>query len=435
MILPFKKKKLFVLSLDGTPHSFIKEAFENDIMPNFKDLAEEGSLISIYSTIPPVSSTAWATFMTGVNPARHGIFGFVDRNTNPLRRTILNASDLKEKTLWKRLSEKKKRCIVINVPVTYPPEPLNGILVSGFLGTNLEKITYPREFSSKLKEIGYIIDPDPRKSKDKEKFLNEILLAFERRKKLILSLIDKKWDFFMAHIMETDRINHFYWKDKEYEEKFLDFYKRVDDFLAEIISKIKNSELMILSDHGFCDIRYEVNLNEYLKREGFLNYKDGEDLEKIDHKSTAYSLNPGRVYINLKGREEKGSVDQKDYEYLREELKKVLLKFKDEERGEKIIERVYYREEIYNGPYITQAADLIALPKKGFDLKAGLEEGDIFYKTHLLGMHTFKDAFLFVRGKELKTNDNSMIDVTPTIFSLLNLDIPNALEGNNLIKE
>ncbi len=404
-------------------------------MPNFKDLAEDGSLISINSTIPPVSSTAWATFMTGVNPAKHRIFGFVDRNTNPLRRIILNASDLKGITLWKRLSIEGKRCVVINVPVTYPPEPINGILISGFLGVNLEKITYPPELSKKLKDIGYIIDPDPRKSRDKEKFLDEIFLAFERRKELILSLMNKKWNFFMAHIMETDRINHFYWKDENFREEFLDFYKKIDEFIAEILLKIKDSELIILSDHGFCDIKYEVNLNEYLRSEGFLTYKKGEDLEKIDPKSVAYSLNPGRVYLNLKGREDKGSVDFKDYENVREELKKVLLKFKDEETGERVIDKVYKREEIYNGPYLNQAADLIALPKNGYDLKAGFEEGNIFYKTHLLGMHTYKDAFLFVRRKELTANaDISIIDVAPTVFSLLNLDIPEMLDGNNLIK-
>lgn len=184
-----KRKKVFVLSIDGVSFSLLREAFAKGKMPEFAWLSREGGFVRMNSVIPTISSVAWATFMTGVNPGVQNIYGFVDLDRD-MRRTVPTSSDLKAKTLWERLSERGKQTIVINVPVTYPPKPVNGILVSGFLSPSLDRTCYPSAISHKLSDIGYIIDPDPWKAKnDKEGFLEDCFRALQVRRKVALGFL------------------------------------------------------------------------------------------------------------------------------------------------------------------------------------------------------------------------------------------------------
>ncbi|MFQ6032153.1 MAG: alkaline phosphatase family protein, partial [Candidatus Zixiibacteriota bacterium] len=207
------KRRVFVLGLDGVPYSMVSGlvAKGKGDWPNFANIFGKKSVVPMHSVIPTISSVAWSSFMTGKNPAKHNIFGFIDRVPNPFRIYIPTGKNMKSETLWEILSKNDKRVIVMNVPVTYPPRQVNGILVSGFLATDLEKATYPREISSILKDMGYIIDVDPWKAKeDKDQFLRDLFQALEKRIEVMFHFLEQeKWDFFMCHIMETDRINHF----------------------------------------------------------------------------------------------------------------------------------------------------------------------------------------------------------------------------------
>jgi len=260
-LLRSKRKRVFVLSIDGVPFSFLQEAFAKGKMPEYARLSRDGGFVRMNSVIPTISSVAWATFMTGVNPGRHNIYGFVDLDKG-MRRTIPTGRDLRAKTLWERLNGRGKRTIVINVPVTYPPKPVNGILVSGFLSPSLEKACYPPAISRKLAAMGYIVDPDPWKAKDdREGFLEDCFRALRARREVALELMrNEDWDFFMLHIMETDRVNHFYWDGYEdegspYHRRFWEFYGEVDRTIAEIHAALpKGCEFVVLSDHGFCGI-------------------------------------------------------------------------------------------------------------------------------------------------------------------------------------
>ena len=119
--------RTFVLGLDGVPFSFLKQQFNSGYMPNLASIAKDNDIKRINSVYPTVSSVAWTSYATGRNPAEHGIFGFIDRTPDPFTLKIPTAQDKKDKTIWKAFSEKKKNVIVINVPLTYPPETINGI--------------------------------------------------------------------------------------------------------------------------------------------------------------------------------------------------------------------------------------------------------------------------------------------------------------------
>lgn len=433
-------RKLFVLSIDGVPYSLVREALQKGRMPHFKRLIDEGSWVRMHSVLPVVSSVAWATFSTGTNPARHGIAGFVERDER-LNYVILTSRHLRAKSLWRRLSELDKRVIAVNVPTSYPPEPIEGIIVGDFLSPSLEKAIHPPSLAPLLKELNYIIDPEPRLAhRDKRAFLREVFRALRARSELLFRLLEhESWDFFMMHIMETDRIHHFFWEAKEdpqhpYHRDFWGFYARVDELIGQLAEALdSNTELIILSDHGFCGIRSEVDLNSYLEELGYLHFREGaETLKDLDPSSRAYSLTPGRIYINLKGREQMGSVSPQDVPKLLDELTQALYELKCS-HGEQVIHRVYRREELYQGPLLAQMAELIVHPNDGYDLKAGVHK-ELFSRSPRTGMHTYEDALIYIRGHGLKADEkNSIIDVTPTIFELMELEIPKELEGESFL--
>ena len=442
----FKGKKVLVIGLDGVPFSLLKGLSEEGKLPNWAKLLESGSFKRMNSVHPCVSSVAWATYMTGKNPGKHNIYGFVDRYPESMDVFIPTSRDMAGNTLWEILSQAGKRVVVINVPLTFPPREVNGILISGFLCTNIDKIAYPREVAGVLKEMGYRIDVDAwqaRKSLDK--FLEDLHLTLDKRIEAMFRFLEgEKWDFFQLHIMETDRINHFLWGlweegDAQYGPEFVKYYQKIDGILGRISACLDgDTRLIILSDHGFCGMKKEVFLNHWLQREGWLKFR-GEapkSVKDIHQESKAYSLIPGRIYVNLAGRESSGSVRFPDeYERIRAEMKGALLGMRDPDSGERIIEKVFKREELYRGPHYNEGPDLVAIPRNGYDLKGNLDKKELTYKGPLVGMHTYDDAFLFIKDVEVRRGDNQfgVMDVMPTILELMEVSPPEDLDGQALV--
>ena len=102
-----------------------------------------GTLLQMDTSIPDISSVAWTSFMTGSNPGRHGIYGFLDLQPNSYKIYFPNSRHIQSKTLWDVAGGAGRRSVVINVPSTYPAQPLNGVLISGFVAININKATYP----------------------------------------------------------------------------------------------------------------------------------------------------------------------------------------------------------------------------------------------------------------------------------------------------
>ncbi|MDP1853782.1 MAG: alkaline phosphatase family protein [Candidatus Omnitrophota bacterium] len=424
MLFGKNKKRTFVLGIDGFPYSFLQDRFIQENMPKLSSFTKQNLTKRMDSVYPVVSSVAWTSFATGQNPAEHNIFGFVDRTPNPFQITIPTARERRAKTIWQEFSAQGKKVIVINVPLTYPPEQVNGILTSCFLCTDINKSTYPADFSGYLKEKNYIIDVDAGLAKEnKRKLMDELFLATDKRFEIALELFkNKEWDYFQLHIMETDRLFHFFWNDLEMQGEYypdiIKFLAKLDTHIDELQNKLNDEDRFImLSDHGFCGINYEVQLNAWLKQQGLLKFTNGSTKLPEYHKDTVcYSLLPGRIFINLEGREEKGTVKKSEYQNIRKDIKNRLLNFTDPATNENIIDRVFFREEIYSGPYLDNAADIIAHPKRGYDLKGRTEKTDIFEKSHLNGMHTYDDAFIYAKNCDI-SKIKSIMDVKKAILT------------------
>ena len=441
-----RRKKVMVISIDGTPFTFLQRMMGEGYMPNLSQLTREGDLKEIRSAYPTVSSVAWSCFMTGQNPARHGIFGFVDRQPGSMKTYIPTSRHMQSVTLWEILSDAGRRVIVMNVPVTYPPRQVNGVLVGDFLAPSLDKAAYPPEVSQKLKELGYIIDIDPWEARqDKAQLLQDVGVALAARERALFYLMGQgPWDYAHCHIMETDRLHHFLWEEMEegdprYAPGFFDFYRQLDSFLGRVRQRLdRQTTLIIMSDHGFCRLRKEVYVNNWLATQGWLKFaaQPPQSLEDMHHDSRAYCLDPGRIFINLRGREPAGSVAPgEEYEQLRAEIIAAALQLADPASGERMIARAMRKEEIYSGPLLDQAADIILHPYDGYDLKGALGKAQLTFKgPELVGMHTYENAALYISGQEIVGKRPWVADVMPTILRLMDVPLPANLDGRVLVR-
>lgn len=396
--------RTFVLGIDGVPYSFLQSQFSQEKMPHLASLCKKYGAHQMKSVYPTVSAVAWATYMTGTNPAEHNIFGFIDRIANPFEITINTGSNRRGKTIWDQLSHAGKKVIVINVPMTYPPEPVNGILASCFLCPDIDNLAYPPEMNTYFKEKGYCIDVDAEQARQsKREFLSQLNRVMDNRFSISFDLMKTHpWDFFQLHIMETDRLLHFFQDAIDTETEFSPDVQRFFDLLDRNIGDLTNrlagrDRLLILSDHGFCGVKAEVQLNMWLEKEGLLKFDDTQKktLMTFSNGSLCYSLLPGRIFINLEGREEHGSVKKSQYDEVRNEIKDRISAFRDPETGQPVIAGVFFREELYTGPYFEGAADIIVHPHRGYDLKSRVEDGiGVFNPSFITGMHTYSDAFI-----------------------------------------
>lgn len=400
-------RSIVVLGLDGTPYTFIKKELEAGTLPNLGSLFSRGILGRMETELPAVSSVAWASFMTGVNPGGHGIFGFTDRQPGVYELYFPNYSNLRAEPIWDRISREGGRCCVLNVPSTYPARPLNGILVSGFVAPSLERAVYPAGAYEYLKGSGYRIDVDAAKARQSlDRLLEDLHATLEKRREAMLHFYEQEnWDFFMCVFTGTDRLHHFLWGhyetgDRTYKPEFLRYYRRLDEIIGEFVSLFPaETDLCMLSDHGFCGIKKEVFLNPLLRQSGFVSFQ-GErpktiaDINPSDTK--AYCLDPGRIYLNLQGREPAGIVGSNEAESILGQIGEILLGLKDPESGSEVIERVERGKDIYFGPYAGAGPDLVAVPRPGYDLKGRMGD-EVFSEVGILsGMHTHDDAFVFV---------------------------------------
>jgi len=431
-----------VIGLDGTPFTLATRLMDEGRMPHLRALVERGTMTQMESVIPTVSSVAWASIVTGCNPGKHNIFGFIDRVPLTYEMFIPSSKNMLARTWIELLSTMGKRVFSMGVPTTYPPKAVNGILISGFLAPDLQKATYPLQVARELEEMGYKIDIDAWQAReDKDLFLDEIFESLERRLEVMFKyLAQENWDLFVAHIMDTDRLHHFLWGEMEDEDPaylpwFYRFYERIDRALGELAGRLgDDTMLMILSDHGFCRLKKDVHLNFWLRQGGYLQFanRSPKQLRDLAPGTRCYSLLPGRFYICLQGRERNGCVSPgAEYEALRREIADGLVNMRDPDTGEQVIRRVVMREEVYAGDAFEVSPDFVAVPMEGFDLKGGFEKEILTETSPVTGTHTVDNAMFYMNRKLSDTEGMQVVDVMPTLLDGLGVKIPDWVDGRS----
>jgi uncharacterized sulfatase len=427
--------------IDGVPYSLIDD--NPDRFPNLAALEREGSGGAIDSIVPPESSACWPALTTGVNPGETGVYGFQDRENGSYDTYVPMGQDVRATRLWDRVADDGRDATVMNVPVTFPPQRNVQRMVSGFLSPSVEKAAYPDDLRDDLENSNYRIDVNAKlgHKEDKSEFMQDAHETLDARFEAFKRYIDRDdWDLFFGVFMTTDRVNHFLFKDYEHDgenkEAFLEFYEKVDSYLGRLREALPDDVTMVVaSDHGFTSLDYEVHFNAWLEQEGWLSYRDDDhdSLDDIAEETRAYSLIPGRFYLNLEGREPRGSVPGDEYESTRAELKEALEALEGPD-GKPVADRVVTKEEAFRGDHDDIAPDLVVIPNHGFDLKAGFQgDEEVFGVGPRNGMHSFDNACLFV-DDDARIDDADLFDIAPTLLELLEVDVDRAeLDGSSLL--
>jgi len=349
------RKRVVIVGLDGVPHRLIENLSNKGIMPETKKLIEKGVFRQMESSIPEISSVAWSSIITGKNPGEHGIFGYTDIPIGTYRLSFPNFNNLKASPFWQK--DAKEKSIIINVPSTFPVKPLNGIHISGFVSLDLERSVYPKSLIPKLSEFSYQIDVDSSKAhKSIDLFLNELDKTLKARIAAYRYLWKEDgWHNFMLVFTGTDRLSHFLWdayddENHNYHSAFLNHFRQLDEVIGEIADRLSENDLLILlSDHGFEHLERDVNVSFLLKEKGFLKLKpeSKRNYADIDYGTKAFALEPARIYINLKNKYPRGSVEEEECEGLIEELIAIFNEL--ELNGRKVIKNIFRKRKKFFG--------------------------------------------------------------------------------------
>jgi predicted AlkP superfamily phosphohydrolase/phosphomutase len=295
-----QKRKVFILGLDGATFDLIDPLLEKGELPNLASIIHDGVRAKLNSTILSHSPPAWTSFATGKNPGKHGILGFTRMSPNSYSLELIYGSHNRAKTLWEVLSEKGKRVVVMNIPMTYPPKSVNGLLISGLdAPSTSSNFTFPPELREEILKVapdykinlhlgGYL-----HSDKKRIKALDFIVSATKARAKVVLHLMNKyPWDFFAVRFNSPDNVQHQFWKFMDKNHPFYKddsspilknaiktVYKELDDVVGRIYRNINKEDttLLIMSDHGAGPrTGKSIFVNEWLRSSGYLS-KLGED--------------------------------------------------------------------------------------------------------------------------------------------------------------
>jgi len=413
-------------------------------LPTFRRFFVEGMAVPGTSSVPPVSCTAWTSAASGCNPAKHGVFGFIDFRPGTYTSFIPMAPHVRASRLWNVAAACGLRAVVLGVPVTYPPDRFPGLHVSGFLAPDLAKAVYPPDRLAALARIGYALDVDPRIGHDsKRALIAAIRRSLAARANAILaSLAAETPDLLFAHIIETDRLNHFLFDAIESGRGDLvgeafEVYRQVDDLLGRLAAAMpRGAPLIVCSDHGFCTARKVVQLNDVLAGLRWTTWgKESGTRANIMPGARAFSLAPGRIYIHTRSRYPHGPVAEADRDRLAIELKEELEEaLVDGQTGQPMFEKILARHETFSGPLISLAPDLVVIPRRGYDIKAAPPGTGSFLTGDLSGMHTFDDAFLGVLGCTITAEQWNVMDLAPSVLHLLGIEPQPDTDGRVILE-
>jgi len=504
--------KVLVIGLDGATFDLIKPWAEQGHLPTLNKIMNEGAHGELNSTVPPMTAPAWTSFATGVNPGKHRLYDWVSRESDSYEFTPVTALDGTAPTIYQLLGELDRRVCAFNIPMTYPPVPVNGIMISGMPTPSTDvEFTYPRTlYQEILDNVGdYILYPDPGQAYSDagiDAFLERLYRCTDLRVQTLDYLMGREaWDFAMLVFNGTDTISHALWKfmddthplhdpakAEKYGNAIRDYYMYVDGYLAQIVADLADdTTLIIMSDHGFGPFHKFIHVNNWLIQNDYMAVNGGlksrlkkatfgmgfspmnvynmmmrfgmgkakkevvrgkgQNLLKtlflsfddIDwEKTQAYSLgNVGQIYINVAGREPNGCVQPgEEYDKVREAIMAQLYELRDPETGEQVVETVYRREEIYSGPQLELAPDIVFIPTRleyfGFgEYEFGSHKIIEPMKRGISGTHRMNGVFL-AYGNNVEpgvvVEGAGLVDLAPTILHLMSAPVPEQMDGRIL---
>lgn len=494
------KRRLLVIGLDGVGFDLITPWVESGKLPHLGELLARGAKGPLQSTIPPLTGPAWTSFQTGVNPGKHGIFGWTKHRPNSYAFSIINGDDITYPTILELAGENGRQVISIGLPMTYPPRPVHGVLIPGMLTPRRARSpTYPPQIYSELRQVvpQYRFFPECAHRLSLQAKVQE-LLTYARGKAAAANyfMTHRGWDLFLVHFQVTDKVQHDLWGlTKDGFDPVLVVFQEVDRLVGQLVEtgRRMGATVIVLSDHGMGPQEYTFSINTWLWQTGYLYPKGGVaglvkqwlfhlgltqrqllrlglflypmafrmglassfmdiigegglarmissvflSFNDIDWARTrVYSrADIGHLYLNMEGREPQGIVDDAEANQLVEELITQLKAVRNPLTDEPLLGEVYRREEIYHGERLTEAPDILFLPR---DLRtiapgtSGFYSKLLFDRPQLRANHRM-NGIIVGFGEPFKERHlirkACLVDLPVNLLYLLDCPIPTYMDG------
>ncbi len=420
--MPATPPQIAVIGLDGADWRLLRPWLDAGHLPTLAKLVETGASGDLMSTIRPESSVAWSSFATGVNPGKHGVYGFMRQTDQEGQFEISNGSHIQANRFWDLLGNADKQVGLINIPFTYPPRPVNGFLISGMLTPNDSvNFTHPPELKSQLlnqfKSLTFDAGDDV---SDKQTLLDGSNKFTQQQIDLSIKLLKEQTpDFFSVVFTALDRLQHFLWSDLDpnhpefsdqsdyFSQQLLQHMQLVDAGIEKIISQLTAGSLVILiSDHGFNSFARRFYINRWLIQKGLLVIQASQNqrnqtlvqlLEKMKNvkwlrmlkqallptdwgpqklatalntqsfdweKSQVYYSPDGGLRVNSQASRFNGALTEDQSAELLSNVTQELMELIDPETGNRPIAEIYRSADLYQGDQLSKAPDLIVEPQR-----------------------------------------------------------------------
>jgi predicted AlkP superfamily phosphohydrolase/phosphomutase len=411
--------RVLSLGLDGADHELVDRLLAEGRLPTLGRLARDGTFGPLRSTIPAVTPTAWSSFLTGLNPAGHGIFNF---SSNPNRgpHRVESAASRSGSPVWRHLGRAGIRSAFVSIPFTYPPEPIEGIVVTGYGGPPRPAVL-PAEAERRIFERypGLVTAHHPMAERwweDFDGFAAKLLDHVEQTAGVCRLCLELEPDLQLlaVNFMSSDFAGHLGWNrlDPDHPahdpanagDEVVRVYEAIDRACGDLIAEAERlwgeePTTFILSDHGMKPIYWVFHANRFLEEAGFLRYrkrslqplKGGrlDYLARVDHRlaRTKRRYGPALDVLPLPRPREDRSFADIDFGstrayafatggqiYLGEasgalrdpkalaEVAEALGAVAHPETGEPAFV-VHTKEELYRGPHLDRAPELVVIPR------------------------------------------------------------------------
>ncbi|HED66239.1 MAG TPA: hypothetical protein ENJ09_11865 [Planctomycetes bacterium] len=460
---PRPPRRLLVIGWDGADFDEIDRLAREGGMENLTALAKRGVEARLASTVIPISSAAWPAAVTGRGPGETGVFSFFEPVPGSYDVRLISSRSNHAAPIWRLLTARGIPSLVFGVPITYPPEPILGTMVSGMLSPFDAVYTWPPELTETLRRRGFEPDLDTW-VEARPVGWEDVDRQLRIKEEVLLELLEREdWAFAMVVFKSLDVMSHLSY-GVDFHAQMGPLYERLDAILGTLVAKVgPGTDVIVLSDHGFHVYGAGMNLTAWLEAEGFSvpkehrkrftiredeplgrrerleirKLRDGLDWSKTRAFATRSEGNFGSIRLNVAGREPSGCVAPEERGALLDEIEARLRSFRDP-GGVGVVTNVWRSESLYPGPFAETLPDLLFETVPECQVFSDPDEERIA-GNYGLGVPDHRRSGIFLAaGPSFRAIDGrgdvEIRDLAPTVLFLLDQSVPEGMSGEALAR-